>query len=81
MGTVETIQRAIIPRYVVPKLRGTAYGMYYLTAGVFYLVANVSVGLLWDNMGSSVAFAYSFSTSLLACLAMMLLTSSKKPDH
>lgn len=81
MGTVETIQRAIVPRYVVPKLRGTAYGMYYLTAGVFYLVANVSVGLLWDNMGSSVAFAYSFATSLLACLAMMLLASSKKPDH
>jgi MFS family permease len=77
MGTVETIQRAIVPKYVAPKLRGIAYGLYYLTVGVFYLVANVAVGLLWDNVGAPAAFAYSLITSSLACLAMMLLITAK----
>jgi hypothetical protein len=40
-------------------------------------VANVAVGLLWDNMGASAAFAYSLITSSLACLAMMLLITAK----
>jgi len=77
MGTVETIQRAVIPRYAEARLRGTAYGLYYLTVGVFYLLANVVVGFLWDNVGAQSAFSYSLATSLLACLAMAFLSAAK----
>jgi len=77
LGAVETVQRAVIPRYVDARLRGTAYGVYYLTIGVFYLVANTSVGLLWDNLGSAAAFTYSLGTSVAACLLMILLSSKR----
>jgi len=54
--------------------------MYYLTVGVSYLAANVVVGLLWDSIGSSVAFTYSLATSLLAYLAMIFVIPAKKGD-
>lgn len=78
LGAVETIQRAVIPKYAEARLRGTAYGLYYLTVGVFYLVANVAVGFLWDNMGASTAFAYSLATSASASLLMLALVGTRK---
>ena len=80
-GTVETMQRAVIPRYAEQKLRGTAYGMYYLTVGVSYLAANVVVGLLWDSIGLSAALTYSLVTSVTACLIMMFITSAGKGSN
>jgi MFS family permease len=79
LGAVETIQRAVIPGYVDARLRGTAYGLYYLTVGIFYLIANTTVGFLWDNMGSPVAFGYSLVTSVVACLLMVLLVPPRRP--
>jgi len=77
MGAVETVQRAVIPGYVDTRLRGTAYGVYYLTVGVSYLVANTAVGLLWDNLGSAAAFTYSLGTSVAASLLMILFASKR----
>ena len=34
VGISETVQRAIIPRYVSTELRGTAYGLYSLVIGI-----------------------------------------------
>ena len=31
-GIVNTVTRAMIPKYVTPNLVGTAYGIYYLVA-------------------------------------------------
>ena len=36
LGIGETVQRAIIPKYVPSEMRGTAYGLYYLVAGVTF---------------------------------------------
>ena len=58
-GIVNTTTRALIPKYVHPNLVGTAYGMYYLVAGFSFLIANIVVGLLWNNIGSSIACMYS----------------------
>jgi MFS family permease len=45
-GISETMQRAVIPRYISSELRGTAFGLYYVVAGSAFFVANVIFGLL-----------------------------------
>ncbi len=76
-GVVETVQRALIPEYVGEKLRGTAYGIYYLVVGSAFFVSNSVVGTLWEIFGSSVASAYSISLSAVAIVAMMLFVRKK----
>ena len=71
-GVVETVQRALIPNYVGEKLRGTAYGIYYLVVGSAFFVSNSVVGTLWEIFGSSIASFYSISLSVVAIVAMML---------
>jgi len=71
-GVVETVQRALIPDYVGEKLRGTAYGLYYLIVGSTFFVSNSVVGTLWEFFGSSVASVYSISLSAFAIVAMMV---------
>jgi MFS family permease len=69
---VETIQRALIPQYVKPSLKGTAYGLYYLVVGCAFFVSNAVFGSLWDVFGSSVASVYSIVLSAVAIAAMVL---------
>ncbi len=71
-GVVETVQRALIPNYVGEKLRGTAYGIYYLFVGSAFFVSNSVVGTLWEIFGSSIASFYSISLSVVAIVAMIL---------
>jgi MFS family permease len=77
IGIVETVQRALIPDYVGKKLRGTAYGIYYLIVGSAFFVSNAVVGSLWEYFGSSVASTYSITLSAIAILAMMLFVRKK----
>ena len=77
IGVVETVQRALIPDYVGEKLRGTAYGIYYLVVGSSFFVSNSVVGSLWEYFGSSVASTYSITLSAIAILAMMLFVRKK----
>ena len=72
-GTIETVQRATVPTFTDESLRGTAYGIYYLVVGVGYLFANIVVGYLWDTIGPSAPFTYSFFTSLVSAVAMIAL--------
>ena len=77
VGVVETVQRALIPDYVGEKLRGTAYGIYYLVVGSAFFVSNAVVGSLWEYFGSSVASTYSITLSAIAIVAMMLFVRKK----
>ncbi len=77
IGVVETVQRALIPDYVGEKLRGTAYGIYYLVVGSAFFVSNSVVGSLWEYFGSSVASTYSIILSVIAIVAMMLFVRKK----
>jgi len=72
LGTVETVQRALIPRYVESGLKGTAYGLYYLVVGSAFFVSNTVVGTLWEYFGSSTAATYSAALSSLAIVGMLL---------
>ncbi len=72
VGISETVQRAIIPRYVSPELRGTAYGFYSLVIGVCFFISNITFGFIWDHYNIHMAVAYSASLTFLAILGMMV---------
>jgi MFS family permease len=70
MGISETVQRAVVPRYVSSELRGTAFGVYNLVLGTSFFVSNVIFGFLWDNYNLSTAVVYSIVLTSAAITGM-----------
>ena len=77
-GIIETVQRALVPKYVHSNLVGTAYGIYYLIVGSAFFVSNAVVGSLWAYFGSSAASTYSIITSVFAIAFMILFLRRKR---
>ena len=48
IGITETVQRAVVPKYIQPELRGTAFGIYNLILGVSFFISNV---VFWIFVG------------------------------
>jgi MFS family permease len=71
VGISETLQRAVIPKYVSSELRGTAYGMYNLVVGVGFFVSNIVFGYLWDNFSLLISVLYSISFAFAAIIGML----------
>jgi MFS family permease len=74
----ETVQRALIPEFTRPELKGTAYAVYYTLIGICSLVANSIFGFLWTNSGAAVAFQYSAVTSASGIIALVIFIAAKK---
>jgi MFS family permease len=72
MGISETVQRAVVPRYVISELRGTAYGLYNVVIGITFFAANVVFGFLWDNYSLHIAVYYSIIVTIAAILGMLI---------
>ena len=72
MGISETVQRAVIPRYVSSQLRGTAFGLYNLVIGSCFFVSNVIFGYLWDNYNLGFAVSYSIILTIFAISGMVV---------
>jgi MFS family permease len=79
-GIAETLQRAVIPRYVAPESRGTAFGLYNLVAGSGFLAGGVAFGLLWDAAGIAAASIYSIVLSITAMAGMAVFIKSRRAD-
>ncbi len=77
MGIVETVQRAMIPRYVDSSLRGTAYGVYYLVVGTCFFFANSIVGTLWETQGLWTTSIYSGVLAAVAIVGLNFLNNRK----
>jgi len=77
-GIANTITRALIPKYSESALRGTAYGLYYLIVGSCFLIANITVGALWQSLGPSSASAYSATLAAASIIGMVLLIRRQK---
>lgn len=71
MGIVETVQRALVPGYVDPGLKGTAYGVYYLVVGSCFFISNSAVGFLWQGYGVWASSIYSVAFASLAAVGLM----------
>ncbi len=71
-GIVNTVTRAMIPKYVKTNLVGTAYGMYYLVAGFSFLIANLIMGILWSKFGPNLSVLYSITLTLASLLGFAI---------
>jgi MFS family permease len=70
----DTVQRAMVPDFTRPELKGTAYAFYYTIIAIGSLVANSIFGALWTSQGAGVAFRFSIGTSAVAVVALILFT-------
>ena len=76
----ETIQRAIIPDFTKPALKGTAYAIYYTLIGVCSLTANSIFGALWSGVSSAAAFQYSVITATVGIIALIAFMTKTRPS-
>jgi MFS family permease len=72
MGISETVQRAVVPRYIISELRGTAYGLYSVVIGITFFAANIVFGFLWDNYSLHTAVYYSIIVTIAAISGMLI---------
>jgi len=73
-----TVQRAIIPDFVRPQLKGTGYAVYYTLIGVCAFLANSIFGYLWTALGSAVAFEYSLITATFGIIGLLIFVAWTK---
>lgn len=74
-GTLNAVQRAIIPDVVAPELRGTAFGILHATTAIIALPSSFVAGVLWQYHGASASFIMSGTLSLLAAVLFATLVS------
>ena len=72
-----TTPRAMLADFVSPKLRGSAYGAYYMAIGLVALPTSAIAGLLWDNFGAVIAFSYGAVLALSAAILVLVFIPSK----
>jgi MFS family permease len=70
-GISDTVQRAIVPKYVSSELRGTAFGLFYILIGTCFFISNVTFGFLWDNYNFTFAALYSIVLSFAGIIGMI----------
>jgi len=73
LAVTEPAERSLIGDHATVSERGTAYGLYHLTAGLLVLPGAVLFGLVWEAFDSSTAFATAAVVTALAA-AWMLVT-------
>ncbi|HKX82709.1 MAG TPA: MFS transporter, partial [Pyrinomonadaceae bacterium] len=78
-GLTEGIEKALVADLVEDEKRGTAYGFYNLAFGITVFPASLLFGLMWNQLGSSVAFLISAAISIVA--AVLLLSVSPHPNE
>jgi MFS family permease len=72
LGGSDTVQRAIIPDFTKPELKGTAYAIYYVLLGLGSFGANSIFGFLWTSINASVAFQFSLLITAVGTVALLL---------
>ena len=77
-GITETLQRAIIPKFVTSEVRGTAFGLYNLVTGIGLFIGGVVFGHLWDVSGVVVASVYSMILTGAAVGLLLFLFAKRK---
>jgi MFS family permease len=75
MGLTQGVLAALIAATAPERLRGTAFGLFGLVAGVASLVASVLAGLLWDRIGAAATFLAGAAFAATALIAFLLVKS------
>jgi MFS family permease len=77
MAATQGLLAAMIASTAPASLRGTAFGLFNLAAGIAMLVASVLAGVLWDQFGAATTF---HAGAMFAALSLLLLLrQAKKP--
>jgi MFS family permease len=73
MGLTQGILASLVADTAPADLRGTAFGMFNLAAGIATLAASVIAGALWDAVGPQVTFIAGAVFTALALVVVPLL--------
>jgi MFS family permease len=72
MGLTQGVLAALIAATAPERLRGTAFGLFGLIAGLAALIASVLAGLLWDRIGAEATFLAGGAFAAAALVAFLL---------
>jgi MFS family permease len=71
MGLTQGVLAALIAATAPERLRGTAFGLFGLIAGLAALIASVLAGLLWDRIGAGATFLAGAAFAAIALVAFL----------
>ena len=74
IGMSLTSQKTIVSKISSEKLKGTAFGVYYLFIGISFLIANTVFGMLLENLGTHYAYGYSMIMCISAIIILLVST-------
>lgn len=77
MSTTQSIFLSMISDAVDKEMRGTAFGVFYFTSGICYLISSSIAGHLWDSFGHVSAFLNSTAISAVSILLLLWLFRKK----
>jgi MFS family permease len=76
MGLTQGILASLVADTAPADLRGTAFGLFSLVAGIATVAASVIAGALWDAAGPQVTFVAGAAFTALALAAVPVLRRS-----
>ena len=80
MACTQGLFAKLVADTVPANLRGTAFGLFNLVAGIALLLASVIAGTLWRMSGPSAAFLAGAAFALLAALGLLAAGRKKRTD-
>ena len=78
MGLTQGVLAALIAATAPERLRGTAFGLFGLIAGLASLAASVLAGLLWDKIGATATFLAGGAFAATALIAFLVFTQTPR---
>jgi MFS family permease len=77
LAVTEPAERSLIGDHADERERGTAYGLYHLTAGLLVLPGALLFGVLWERFGSATAFATAAAATAMAGAVLVGLAGTR----
>jgi MFS family permease len=78
MGFTQGLLSALVADTAPAELRGTAFGIFNLAAGLAMLAASVIAGALWDSYGPAMTFFAGAAFTALALLGFAIMSLNGK---
>ncbi len=72
MGMTRGLLSALVADKAPEHLRATAFGVFNFASGVALLLASLTAGLLWEQIGPSATFIAGAGFTALGLLALLL---------
>ena len=72
-GLTQGVFGAYIADLAPPELKGTAFGIYQATQGIFTFFASLVFGALWQLVNPSVAFLFGAGMAVIAAILMIAI--------